>query len=377
MTTYKVTTIYETFTKTYCFFKDIVNKQTLLSFMKETLLTYQEYSQEKLKNKFSKNMQSLIEIIPTNQKLLHIAKLEEMLSDKTFSSVEQELIEDFKISLLSAIKKEAILATLPFEEYKQYILALIQYAFVDNLVESEKQSIIQEIEIYKIINASDIDSKLLFEEFLSLVSKHKNSHPGERFLKNTQTLLTSFENKQERYFLNMLEYIRNVDLKISTQEKSFDSLLIISNKKSDQYKLDLEARLSEIAYKTDSTYKMSLREYEIFLTFLQNDSISNINNALDNMENTLCLKFNIDSLNSIVLHKLYKDKKVSYEHLIFFKQLLYVRDLKHKNLILRDVLETIIKQIASVCTHYYPQITRLTKEKNKDHYPLFELKKNG
>lgn len=370
----EITTICDVVTKTYWFLQDIITLKELKILMREYIVLYQKHDSKQLSLQFQTNTNLLKTLIPTNQKYEHVKILKKLAKNKTISKEEQDLIDIFEEKFLKFIEEEAVLLELSFEDYRKYLTVLMQYSFVDKVSINESYIIVSEIELYYRSKEIDDDPKDLYKELIKEVESNQHHHPGSRFIQNTKNLLLSFTNKQDKYFLKTLKQVKNADNKISTQEKSFDSLLLTSRHAVDSEKVKIDEALSNIVFNVHSPYSITEQDQENFIRFLTFDTIAeNIVSALENMKYILLIYFEIDNIDEESLYKLFKKNQLSYQQLIFIKKLLYIFALKNKHIITHDEYIIIINKAASVSLHYYKEIPREKKEKYKHQFPIYDF----
>jgi hypothetical protein len=373
ITTEEISAIYEIVTKTYWFLQDIVTKEELKALMREYILMYQEHSLEQLKSQFDLNTKLLKNIIPTNQKLEHI-KILKNLECATNLGGEQSFIQSFEDKFTQYIVDEAVLLTLSFKDYQKYIIVLMQYSFIDQISVNERAILLSELELYIKFNEEEFDSVELYEALLKEVEAHHHSHVGSRFMQNAKNLLLSFDNKQDKYFLKTLEQIKKADNKISTQEKSFDSLILTSKHEAAKEEVRAEETLRNIVFNVNSPYSIAKNEEESYLAILTGFDIpTNLVKALENMKNILHIHFEIATVDDESLYSLFKHDKLSYQQLLFIKKLLYSYKLKNKHDITNEEYKLIISKVASISYHYYKEITPQKRKQFESNYPVFEI----
>ncbi len=371
----EITAIYDICTKTHWFLQDAITIKELKIIMKEYILLYQQFDADKLIAQFHLNTSLLKDLIPTNQKFEHIKLLQSLANSTALTQTEQRLIEYFENQFLEYISDEAVLASLAFEDYKNYITVLIQYSSVDQISINERYVVISEIDLYLILNNMDCKSIELYQELLREVQLNENSHPGSRFIQNSKNLLLLFDSRQDKYFLKTIEQIKRADNKISTQEKSFDTLLIVAKKRANREETKVDEALNVIAFNVNSPYKITIVEQIAFGKLFANMDISNnLFKAFVNMKNILRIHFELETLDEESLYRLFKNDKLSYQQLLFMKKLFFIAKLKNQHVISRAEYVTIIDKIASVSFHYYREIPVGKRETYAKKFPIFELK---
>jgi len=361
-------------TNPYWFLSDVITIKELKVLMREYLTLYQGFETEQLVSQFETNTSLLKNLIPTNQKFEHIKILKNMSENETLTDIEEKLIAKFEKNFLAYIEDEAVLVSLSFENYKKYLIVLMQYSFVDKISIDEKHILINEIELFSTLNKTEYDSDELYKELLKEVEANQHNHPGSRFIQNTKNLLLSFNAKQDKYFLKVLEQIKRSDNKISTQEKSFDTLLTLSRNAATREEIKIDEALSNIVFNVNSPYNIAEDEENTFKKFLPYKDIpNNISKALQNMQNILHVHFDLELLDEESLYKLFKHDILSYQQLLFIKKLLYISTLKNKHIITQEEYIIIINKIASVSYHYYKEIPIAKRDAASSKFPLFTL----
>ncbi len=371
----EIAAIYDICTKTYWFLQDVITIKELKMIMKEYILLYQEFDTDKLVAQFHLNTSLLKDLIPTNQKFEHIKLLQNLANSTALTQTEQTLIDNFENQFLEYISDEAVLASLAFEDYKNYIIVLMQYSAVDKISTNEQYILISEIELYLILNNVDCKSIELYQELLKEVELNKNSHPGSRFIQNSKNLLLLFDNRQDKYFLKTIEQIKHSDNKISTQEKSFDTLLCVAKKRANREERKVDEALNVIVFNVKSPYKTTIKEELAFSKlFVNMDIVNNLSKAFGNMRNILHMHFELKTLDEESLYQLFKNDKLSYQQLLFIKKLYYISKLKNQSVITRDEYIALMNKIASVSFHYYREIPVSKRETYAKKFSIFELK---
>ncbi len=375
----EISQIQNNFTQEYWFYRDIFKDGELKKFIIKNILSLKGFSKDKLQKQFLANTKSLKNNIPINQKLLHIKALQRVANIKGMSAGEEKLVKQFSDVFSNSVAKEYPMLSLSFENFKKYIVTLIKYCQIDKIDEYERLFLIQEIEMYLKSHArQEEDEEELYRELIDIARSKKNAKVGAIFTKEARELFVLFNPTQDAYFKKVVVALRDVDTKISTQEKSFDNLFVIAHNSAQRKENKIEVILNEIA-DSIASFKITAQKRQLFTEKLNqaspsDDKLKKLHKAFVNMENILCLRFTLEKLGEDELLNLFKENKLDFQRQLFINKLLYIKNIENKHIIDDELYEKFIEHIASVSFNYYYDIALKTIEDEKKLFPLFDFR---
>lgn len=374
----ETTQIEKNFVQEYWFYKDILKEGELKKLIIKNILSLKGFTNEDLQKQFLSNTKSLKKTIPINQKLLHIKTLQKLANIENLSASEEKLVKVFCDVLSNSVRKEYPLISLSVDCYKNYIEALIKYCQIDKIAEYERLFLIQEIEMYIKSNNLQEKAEFIYEELLDRVLSQKNIQVGSLFTQDARALFISFNDDQDSYFKKVIMELRDVDAKVTPQERSFDSLFIIAHNSAQRKENKIEEMLNALANDIPS-FKITPLKRKKFIQTVEkvvnsSDKLVKLHRAFINMENILCLYFNLQTLDEDEILTLFKKEKLDFQRQLFLNKLLYVKNLDNKHIVDDELYEKFIEHIGSVCFNYYFKIAVKTIEEKKEEFPVFDLR---
>jgi len=374
----ETTKIYKSFTQDYWFYKDIVSQKEVKALIVENIINLKKSSQLDLKKKFLSNTNILNSKIPINQKFLHIKTLDELADIDGLHVNEKSLVKEFSNLFEKSIVNEYPMSDISFDNFKKYIVTLIKYTHVDEIAEYEKMFLLQEIEMYIRLNNILENEELIYADLLNVAVGNDDNKTEVPFSQKARDLFILFNPNQDKYFKKVIIELRNADNKQSLQERTLDSLFVVSEKNANKKEIKIESMLNDII-NTIPSFKITPLQHKVFVSKV--DEVSESDNKINklhisfiNMENILCLAFNLEVINDDKLLKLFKAKKLDFQRQLFLNKLLYVKNIDNKHIIDDDLYEKFIKHIASVCFNYYYDIPLTTIEDKAEKYPVFDFR---